>query len=49
MTTLLHSLGDYMVLTIKMFKNIYGKKYDHETINKFSYILPAVTPQNSKF
>jgi hypothetical protein len=24
-----------------MFKNIYYKKYDRETINKFKYILPA--------
>jgi hypothetical protein len=23
----------------KMFENIYCKKYDHETINKFKYIL----------
>jgi hypothetical protein len=38
MITLLHSLDDYMVLTLKIFKNIYRKKYDHETINKFKYI-----------
>jgi hypothetical protein len=24
-----------------MFKNIYRKKYDYETINEFKYILPA--------
>jgi hypothetical protein len=29
-----------MVLTIKIFKNIYYKKQDHETINEFNYILP---------
>jgi hypothetical protein len=28
-----------MTLTIKMFKNIYSKKYNHETINEFNYIL----------
>jgi hypothetical protein len=39
MTMLLHFLGDYMVLIIKIFKNIYYKKYDHEIINKFKYIL----------
>jgi hypothetical protein len=38
---LLHSLGDYMVLTVKIFTTIYCKKYDHETINKFKYILPV--------
>jgi hypothetical protein len=24
-----------------MFKNIYRKKYDHEIINEFKYILPG--------
>jgi hypothetical protein len=31
-----------MVLTIKkMFKTIYGKKYNYEIINEFKYIFPA--------
>jgi hypothetical protein len=30
-----------MVLIIKMFKNIYGKKYVHKIINKFKYFLSA--------
>jgi hypothetical protein len=38
MTIFLHSLYDYMVLIVK---NIYCKKYDHETINKFKYVLLA--------
>jgi hypothetical protein len=39
MTALLHFLDDYMVLTLKMFKNIYRKKC--EIINEFKYILLA--------
>jgi hypothetical protein len=39
MTTLLHSISDYMILTIKIFKNIYYKKYDYKIINEFKYIL----------
>jgi hypothetical protein len=38
MIILLHSISDYMVLTIK---NIYNKKYNHETIKKFKYIISA--------
>jgi hypothetical protein len=30
-----------MSLIVKIFKNIYCRKYDHETINKFKYILSA--------
>jgi hypothetical protein len=42
MITLLYSLGDYMVLTVKkIFQNVYCKKYDHEIINGFKYILLA--------
>ncbi len=36
MTTLLDSLGDYMVLTLK--KWLY-KKLDHGTINELKYII----------
>jgi hypothetical protein len=36
MTTLLYSLGDYMVLTLK--KWLY-KKSDHGTINEFNYVI----------
>jgi hypothetical protein len=36
MITLLDSLGDYMVLTLK--KWLY-KKSDHETINELKYII----------
>jgi hypothetical protein len=36
MTTLLDSLGNYKVLILK--KWLY-KKSDHETINKFNYII----------
>jgi hypothetical protein len=41
-TSCMHSLSDYMILTLKMFKSIYCKRYDHKTINEFKYIL---TPQ----
>jgi hypothetical protein len=37
---LLHSLSDYMVLTVKRYLKIY-KKYDHGTINKLKYIILA--------
>jgi hypothetical protein len=37
MTTLLYSLGDYMVLILKW---LY-KKSDHGTINEFKYIISA--------
>jgi hypothetical protein len=40
MTALLHSLGDYMVLTTKKCIEIY-KKYDHKIINKGKYIILA--------
>jgi hypothetical protein len=38
MTTLLDSLSDYMVLTLK--KWLY-KKSDHETINELKYTISA--------
>jgi hypothetical protein len=37
-TTLLHSFGDYMILTVKKYLKI-NKKYDHEIIKEFKYIL----------
>jgi hypothetical protein len=41
MTILLHSLDDYVVLTIIFFIKIHRKKEDHETINEFKYIILA--------
>jgi hypothetical protein len=35
MIILLHSHDNYMVLTVKIFKNIYCDKYDHQTTNEF--------------
>jgi hypothetical protein len=37
-TTLLHSIDDYMILTVKKYLKIY-KKYDHRIINELKYII----------
>jgi hypothetical protein len=39
MTTLLHSFGDYIVLTVKKSLKIYITR--NKIINEFRYILPA--------
>jgi hypothetical protein len=45
MITLLHSLGDYMLLTVKKCLKIYiVRNRINETINEFKYILRIMRP-----